>query len=256
MINCMGMGSEDMWSRQVSPVSRCSNDFQPESREWFTEHMLQCAYNSILQGQFYWCDWDMWWTDDGQAYKNSLMRAISGGPVYVSDKIGRSRGQVLAPLALNNGKILRCDRPCTPTADCMTTDPTRNKKALKLQNMAGEHGVLAVLNIDRENREVTAEIRCENVDGLEAEEYAVYEHFSKELQILRKGEAFEVKLKNRDDYRLYIFAPVRDGFAAIGRIDKFISPKTIAYVCDGKVGLTEDGPYAYVEDRKLVLVTD
>jgi len=53
MINCMGMGSEDMWNRSVSPVSRCSGDFQPENKEWFKKHILQCAYNSILQGQFY-----------------------------------------------------------------------------------------------------------------------------------------------------------------------------------------------------------
>ena len=112
VINCMGMASENMWSRSISPISRCSDDFQPEDREWFAKHILQCAYNSYVQGQFYFCDWDMWWTDDGQAKKNSLMRAISGGPIYVSDKIGRSNGEILKPLALSDGRILRCDKCC------------------------------------------------------------------------------------------------------------------------------------------------
>jgi len=44
----------------------------------------------------------MWWTDDSQAVKNSVLRAISGGPVYVSDKLDRSREDVLKPLALSN----------------------------------------------------------------------------------------------------------------------------------------------------------
>ena len=48
LINCMGMSSEDMWSRKMSSVSRCSDDFQPENRAWFTKHILQCAYNSLL----------------------------------------------------------------------------------------------------------------------------------------------------------------------------------------------------------------
>lgn len=251
MINCMGMGSEDMWSRTISPVSRCSGDFQPENAEWFKEHILQCSYNSILQGQFYWCDWDMWWTDDGQAMKNSLMRAISGGPIYVSDMIGRSNPEFFVPLALNDGSILRCDRPCTPTKDCIAADCTKNKKAFKLQNIAGEQGVMAVLNIDDEGQEVFAKISSDDIYGLEAEEYAVYEHFTRELKILKRGESFEVQLSTPDEYRLYIFAPVKDGFAVIGRTDKFISPKTVEYVCDEKVVLKEKGEYAYVKDGNL-----
>ena len=252
MINCMGMGSEDMWSRTVSPISRTSGDFKPENREWFKKHILQCAYNSILQGQFYWCDWDMWWTDDGQAAKNSLMRAVSGGPVYVSDMIGRSNREILAPLSLDDGRVLRCDRPGVPTSDCITSDHTKNGKALKIQNIAGEHGILAVLNIDDDERAVTAQISGDNVDGFEAEEYAVYEHFTRDFRIMKKGESFNITLASPDDYKLYIFAPITDGFAVIGRTDKFISPKTVEYVHGKEIKLIEDGPYAYFENGGLI----
>ena len=101
VINCMGMPLECMFNRPDSAVSRCSDDFMPENREWFTKNILQCAYNGILQGQFYVNDWDMWWTDDGQAGKNSLCRAISGGPIYVSDKLGRTNPEILKPLCLS-----------------------------------------------------------------------------------------------------------------------------------------------------------
>ena len=83
----------------------------------------------------------MWWTDDGQAEKNALMRAVSGGPIYVSDQLQRSRPQVLRPLATDDGRILRCDRPGMPTADCVTKDPTVSGEAMKLQNMAGKQGI-------------------------------------------------------------------------------------------------------------------
>ena len=251
MINCMGMAAENMWSRKSSAVCRCSDDFLPENRAWFTKHVLQCAYNSILQGQFYWCDWDMWWTDDGQAEKNALMRAVSGGPVYVSDQLQRSRAEVLLPLALSDGRILRCDRPAVPTADCVTEDPTVSGHAMKLQNMAGEHGILAVLNLDAQEAAVTAVISGDQIDGVAAEEYAVYEHFSGQLRILKAGERFTVTLENSDDYRLYILAPIHDGFAAIGRTDKFISPKTIQSTRNGHMKLIEEGPCAWVQNGKL-----
>ena len=224
----------------------------PENKEWFKKHILQCSYNSILQGQFYWCDWDMWWTDDGQAAKNSLMRAISGGPVYVSDKIGRSNPEILAPLVLDDGRVLRCDRPGIPTADCITSDNSKNGKALKIQNIAGEHGVLAVLNIDDKEESVTAEISGDDIDGFGANEYAVYEHFSKDFRIMKKSERFMITLNSPDDYKLYIFAPIRDGFAVIGRTDKFISPKSIEYVHGKEIRLVEEGPYAYVENWELI----
>jgi len=253
MINCMGTASEDVWSRTISPVTRCSGDFKPENKEWFSKHILQCAYSSMFLGQFYWCDWDMWWTDDGQAEKNSLMRAVSGGPIYISDEIGRSKGEVLEPLCLADGTILRCDRPGIPTADCICENPTESGKALKIQNIAGQHGIMAVVNIDKDERPVTATISSEQIDGLDAIEYAVYEHYSKELKILKKGEFFDITLKNADDYKLYIFAPIKDGFAVIGRTDKFISPKTIVSVDGEKIVLAESGPYAYVKDGKLII---
>lgn len=252
MINCMGTASEDVWNRSLSPISRCSDDFLPENSGWFTKHVLQCAYVSLLLGQFYWCDWDMWWTDDGQAEKNSLMRAISGGPIYVSDRIGRSRKEILEPLCLSDGKILRCDRPAFPTSDCATVDPTTSGRALKLQNMAGEHGVVAVLNLDAEERSVQTVLRAEDIDGFAAEEFAVYEHFSQSFFMMKRGEQKEITLQNKEDYRLYIFAPIIEGVAVIGRTDKFISPKTVGRVQGEEIELIEDGPYAYIKNGKLI----
>ena len=54
-------------------------------------------------------------TNDPQALKNSVLRAISGGPIYVSDKLGESQADMLRPLTLSDGRILRTDRPAVPT---------------------------------------------------------------------------------------------------------------------------------------------
>lgn len=253
MINCMGMASEDMWNRSVSPISRCSDDFLPEDSAWFTKHILQCSYNDLIQGQFYYCDWDMWWTDDGQAVKNSVLRAVSGGPVYISDKLGRSRLEILAPLALEDGRILRCDRPAMPAADCLTVNPTASGQPFKLQNVCGNNGVLAVFNLDEDNRAVAGSISPCDIDGITGETFAVYEHFSRELFILGAQERLDLQLRDIDDYKLYIVVPIQDGFAAIGRTDKFISPKTIKAVYGRRVELVETGEYAVVENGRLMI---
>ena len=254
LINCMGTSSEDMWNRKKSAISRCSGDFQPENREWFAKHILQCSYNALIQGQFYWCDWDMWWTDDGQAEKNALARAVSGGPIYVSDQIGRSREGILEKLTLANGKILRCDNPAMPTADCVCTDPTDSGKPMKLQNICNGAGVMALFNLDKDNRCVSSEISPSEVAGLIGEEFAVYSHFDKSVRILKFNEKMRVTLENNDSFALYVFAPVKDGFAAIGRVDKFISPATVKSVADEKIELYESGEYAFVKDGKLHIV--
>lgn len=256
MINCMGMASEDMWNRSVSPISRCSGDFLPENSAWFVKHIMQCSYNCLIQGQFYFCDWDMWWTDDAQAEKNSILRAISGGPIYVSDKLERSNRDVLMPLCLSDGKILRCDRPAMPTADCITVDPTISETAFKLHNMCGDSGVMAVFNLDSEEKTVKGTISPSDIDGLEGCEFAVYEHFSKTLDILKFEDKLEIELKNKDDYRLYVIVPIVDGFAPIGRTDKFVSPKTIKAVKGKDIELFETGEYAYVDNGKLIIKKD
>ncbi len=253
LINCMGMASENIWSRRASAVSRCSDDFLPENREWFAKHILQCAYNSVFLGQFYYCDFDMWWTDDLQAKKNSVLRTVSGGPIYVSDKIGRTKRDILMPLVLSDGRILRTDRPAAPTYDCICEDARCSGRAIKLQSAVGEYGVMAVFNIDSRECAVTADICGEQIESFYAEEYAVYEHFSREVKILHKGDSFVTTLNSPDEVRLYIFAPVRNGFAAIGRADKFISPAAIESVRGEHITLKEAGELAYVKDGRLYI---
>ena len=254
MINCMGMSAEDMWNRRSSAISRCSNDFLPENKAWFTKHILQCAYNSMIQGQFYWCDWDMWWTDDKQAMKNSIVRSVSGGPIYVSDQLDRSRADILSPIALKNGRILRCDAPATPTADCLCIDPTSSGAPMKIQNLCNGSGVLAVFNLDNENKQVRGIFRPSDIVGLSGEKFAVYSHFEKTVQIVKYNDCLSITLEDNDSFGLYIIAPYIDGFAPIGRIDKYISPATVRLVKDKKIELYEEGPYAYVENGLLHII--
>ena len=251
MINCMGMASEDMWNRSDSPVSRCSDDFKPEDRAWFVKHITQCTYNALIQGLFYHEDFDMWWTDDGQAFKNSLLRAVSGGPIYVSDTLGRSNAGILAPLCLEDGRILRCDRPGVPTRDCLCVDPTKSGRAFKVRNTANGCGIMAVFNLSADNKPVTAVISPSDIEGLIGEEFGVYDNLNRKLTVLKRDEAISLTLEDNDSLALFNIIPLKGGNGIIGLVDKFIAPKTYSLDENGEPQFAEKGEYAYIKDRKL-----
>ena len=245
LINCMGMGNESMWNRRKSAISRCSGDFQPENREWFAKHIQQCAYNSLFQGQFHYSDWDMWWTDDGQALKNSICRAISGGPIYVSDKIGRSRPEVLQPLCFADGRILRPDVLATPIEKCLVDDPTTAEHPLFISGRANGCGLLAAFNIHHENQAQQGTVTAAEM-GLAVGRYFVREQLTGETFVLEKGESLSVKLPDNDAFGLYVFYPLRTAVTPLGRIDKFISPKALLRKNAKGVKLYEGGTAAFV----------
>lgn len=256
LINCMGMANENMWNRMSTNISRCSDDFKPEDRAWFTKHITQCAYNSFVQGQFNTCDWDMWWTDDGQAVKNSVLRAVSGGPIYVSDQIGRSRKEILEPLILDDGRILRCDRPAMPAKANLTHDPEHSGSALLVQNTCcdGAAGVVAAFNIRTDNAAAEGTFAPTDVWGLvPSQKYALYEYFTGTCEIVDISDVYRFTLADQDTFRLFILVPYVNDTAVLGIIDKMIAPKTIARItehpedCETYCG----GRFAYVENGVL-----
>lgn len=97
-------------------------------------------------------------------------------------------------------------------------------------------------------------ISPKDVDGLAGEEFGVYEYFSKAFKIMKTEDVMEIKLKDSEDYRLYILVPLKNGCGVMGRTDKFMAPATVRYHADGGFELVEAGPYAYVENRELKFV--
>ena len=253
LINCMCMSGENMWNRTDTAVARCSNDFCPENRAWFTNHITQCVYNCLTQGQLMWCDWDMWWSDDGQAIKNSVLRAISGGPIYVSDTAERSRREVLIPLCLYNGRILRTDIPAVPTFDCIFTNPETAETPFKVWSKTGDAYYIAAFDLNKDNKPVSGSISISDVniaDADKADKYLVLEQFTGRTWLLGKDEKLEVSLLHQDEFRLYKLIPIKDGFAFAGLDGKFISTLTAKDVTKNSVTLLEGGDFSFYSETK------
>lgn len=148
LINCMCHSTENLYNMTHTNLARVSDDFYPQRPASHTAHIANCAYNSLFMGEIVGADWDMFHSKHPAAFLHAAARAISGGPVYVSDKPGHHDFSLLERLVLPDGRVLRCKLPARPTMDCLFSDVMHDgNTALKLWN-ANEHaGVIGVFNL-------------------------------------------------------------------------------------------------------------
>lgn len=249
MINCMGCAAENLWNRPNSLINRCSNDFLPEDRKWFIQHILQasfCCYSfsGLFQG-----DYDMFWTDDDQAVKNCVLRAMSGGPVYVSDKLGRSVKERLWPLALADGRIIRCNRSAVPTADCLMDQAASGDKAFKVWNCTENGLVMAAFNLTEQETPVTA-LLSPNDTKMAAGRYLAYDFFTGHAKLIDANEAIVSTLKTYDDFMFLNFIPLKNGRAVIGLAEKYVTSGTYTEFLPGKFKVKNGGSFLFYSLQK------
>uniref|UniRef100_A0ACD5W4U7 Uncharacterized protein n=1 Tax=Avena sativa TaxID=4498 RepID=A0ACD5W4U7_AVESA len=238
----LGRVGDDFWCTDPSG--------DPNGTFWLQGcHMVHCAYNSLWMGSFIHPDWDMFQSTHPCAAFHAASRAVSGGPVYVSDTVGSHDFALLRRLALPDGTVLRCEHHALPTRDCLFLDPLHDGQTmLKIWNLNRFSGVLGAFNCQgggwspeaRRNKcasqcsvPVTARAGPADVewkqgkthpvvDAEDAALFAVYFVEGRKLELLRPEETVVITLEPFN-YELLVVAPVRVvsqekaiGFAPIG----------------------------------------
>ncbi|KAH7577322.1 hypothetical protein JRO89_XS01G0236000 [Xanthoceras sorbifolium] len=183
----LGRVGDDFWCTDPSG--------DPNGTFWLQGcHMVHCAYNSLWMGNFIHPDWDMFQSTHPCAEFHAASRAISGGPIYVSDTVGKHNFQLLKRLALPDGSILRCQYYALPTRDCLFDDPLHDGKTmLKIWNLnkllghstAKEEGGL--VRLDATNVPPNVPIR--------SQVFALYLSQSKKLILSKPSEDMEISLE-------------------------------------------------------------
>lgn len=256
IINCMGMAMENILSRPTSAISRNSDDFMPNKENGFVEHLLQNAYNSVYHDELYYCDWDMFWTKHEDAVKHSLLRAISGGPIYVSDQIGDTNPDVLKPLVYHNGEILMMDHSAKPTEDCMFSDPMKTG-VLKLHNTASwgsvkKGGGIAVYNLTDGIQDFS--FRPADIPQLEeSDNYWVYDYFAKNAFSLGKQESYESRL-DLGGFGWFVLLPKGKYGTCLGLLDKFVGFTAVESIFENDstqtVVVKESGTLGWLSEKE------
>ena len=252
IINCMGMASEDMWNRPSSAVSRSSDDFVPNEKNGFREHVIQNGYNGLLQGQFYWGDWDMYYTVHRENRCHSMLRAVSGGPVYVSDKVGETDPAYIWPLIRKDGSIIRCDGVGMPTTDCLLEDPVTSGKPLKIWNRFAECYVVAAFSIHKEEERCEGVLRVQDIPELSDHKWLVYHWTGRKISPLEESCEVPVSLAFGEG-ELYLILPDRQ-VQLIGILEKYIGIGGIRRLWEEEdavgVLVTEPGTFGFAAKRK------
>lgn len=215
VINCMGMSNLNVFTRPYTILSRNSDDFFPDKLESFTSHIMQNAYNAVFHNCLYVCDYDMWWSNHPTAKSSSVLRAISGGPVYISDKVGDTESEYIRPIVDENGYISKLDKAAVPTFDCLFSSPENG--VLKLYNKIGNEGVVAAFNLSDKTKSFT----LSSADICESGEYAAYDFFNKSF-IMLGSELLRLDV-DKNDVRLFNIFRIENGAITVGDLDKYVS---------------------------------
>lgn len=249
VINCMGMNQVNVQSRPLTGWSRNSDDFYPNRENGFGEHFLQNAYNAVYHGQIYHCDFDMWWTDHESARENAILRAISGGPVYVSDKLGQTRGEELTPFCSRHGRLYRCEDNGVVCRDNLFRDPTKEPVLAKMFNRSGASGLVAAFHVSGKDEPVCGAVKAADAEGLEGDRFLCYLHEAKRYYVVGRDEEIPVTLA-RHEAELAVFTPIYDGTAVLGLKEKYVSPETVVYDDVNSFYVLEGGTLAFYSEEE------
>ncbi len=227
LINCMACAAETFYGSPDSTLMRTSIDFWPQRPEMHGQHLFTNALVGVWFGEFMQPDWDMFQSGHAMGSFHAAGRAVSGGPVYVSDTPDGHDFGVLKKLVCSDGRILRADDVGRPTRDCLFADVTRDPVLLKIFNTNRDSGVIGVFNVNY-HAEAAAKttlagtVSPSDVVGLKGEEFVAFAQQGNRLWRCKRTDAAPVKLAE-GEWDIVSFAPVERDVAVIGLADKLNS---------------------------------
>ncbi|MBR2339232.1 MAG: hypothetical protein IKA74_00175 [Clostridia bacterium] len=246
LINCMSCTNDIVFNSPKSNLARSSDDFFPLIPESHFRHVYYNAVNSFFMGRFTVCDWDMFHSVHEYAEFHAKARAISGGPIYVSDKTAEHNFQIFERLTASDGHNLRCEGVGRISERSMFVDFNTANEPLYIENNNRYGEVVGAFNPKTDK---SVSVKIEKRDG-----YAL-RSFGGKCAVLNAD--FEDELQ-KNGAEIYTLMPIEDGFAIFGLADKYNGAAAILSVERGdteiRVTLADGGRvciYSEKEVRKI-----
>ena len=227
LIHCMCHGSDVAYNMLASTVWRNSDDFFPKQAESHQFHIHTNALSNLWSSQFSVPDWDMFQSHHEHGAFHAAARAISGGPIYVSDRPGEQNADVLRRLCDDDGRLYRCPAPAMPTRDCIFSNCLTESRLLQVVNASDaseSHAVLGLFHCSQGGVPVTDQWQVDGHPFIDQDDVVAYGFQSAELIRLRGPElATRHAITLRPlEFELIAIAPVLgECVACIGLLDKY-----------------------------------
>lgn len=262
LINCMALNSVCAFNTRYSAVTRCSRDYGVGNAVKGKYHLHQSYINTLWMGQTVWPDHDMFHSCDPVSGRMmAVSKAMSGAPIYLSDAPEDFVAEYIRPLCYQDGRLLRPLAPAAPLPESIFIDPMTDPVAYRVMApLPGGAMAVVAYHLTEPTAEgaVNAFVRAEDYASASGmiqpypgpwqvpdEGLVVYDWSLGTAEKLDGQYSFSIDGFND---RLVHLCPINDGWAVIGRTDKYLSPAAVEVLSvsptELKVRMVESGPLA------------
>jgi len=236
LINCMAHNQVCAFNTRVSAVTRCSEDYVLGDAPRAKRHLYNSYANMLWLGWTVWGDHDMFHSSDAvSARMMAVSKALSGGPVYLSDAPADFDETQIRPLCFADGRLLRPLAPAAPLPDSIFIDPYQGGHAFRVAApLPHDAAAIAIYNLTDPEEPVTGMVDPQDLRDAGAlvlprkastppqhETCLLYDWDTRETRILHAARGFY--LPTFSD-KLFLLVPIRSEWAVIGDPTKFLSP--------------------------------
>ena len=236
ILNCNWHNAVCLFHSGASAVGRCSEDYQSNQLERAKAHIYH-AFSAIpWLGQVAWGDHDMFHsTDRVAALPMAISKALSGGPIYLSDEPGTFAKALIEPLCFSDGRLLRPLAPGTPVEADLSYVPDEGRLLRVIAPLPNGCAAVGIFHLESEEargRPITTSIGpriyqeasammqpYEKPWTLPVEGVVAYDVMRKTANLLSDARAVSM---SEFGCVLLQLSPVRDGWSLVGREDKYL----------------------------------
>jgi len=241
IINCMAMNNVVLQNTYYTNVTRTSIDYKLNNMFMAKEHLLQSYHNALYMCPTVWGDQDMFHSSDKVCGEiMALSKAMSGGPVYLSDAPENINPSMVWPLCYNDGLIIRPLAPATVLQRSAFTSPLIEKIPYYVSApLSNQVAAVVAYNLSVDSVTVYGSVDFSDycMTGTLLQPYQgqwkvpanglfLYDYNTHSGRPIGK-EKYTFQLSNFEDKLLFLI-PIYKGWAVIGRTDKYLSPATIS----------------------------
>lgn len=259
LINCMSCSSEILYSTRESTLCRTSTDFWPNRPETHGVHVHTNALVGLWFGELVHPDWDMFQSAHPAGAFHAAARAVSGGPVYVSDKPDAHDFDLLRELVCDDGRVLRAEGVAVPARDSLFSDPIREPRLFKLVNRNRHTWVMGLFNAQSPGAlPVSGGVSADDLPERPEGEFALYLKRKNALQRVARRELVTVELAALSA-EIATLARLDRGVAALGLADKLNGGAAVQRVAwdgdDYLIDVCDGGQLLCYSERRPATVT-
>lgn len=261
LMNCNWHQPQFLFNSSDSVVGRCSADYSKGNLRKAKAHIYDSYAATPWLGQVAWGDHDMFHSNDKFAGRMmAVSKALSGGPVYLSDPYDHLDLGNIEPLCYEDGLLLRPLAPAAPLPEDLFQPLTAKRLHRVMAPLANRSVAIAIYNFHGDAKDDNPEYATTIVAADYAaaggmiqpypgtwkapdEGLVVYDYYEGTAQQLGKG--YGVSIKGFGD-RLLQLSPIENGWSVIGRTDNYLPAAAVQSIESTRDSLTvklhETGP--------------